>query len=65
MAFQSEAFVSMMNIQLVLAGKITFGEAEVMNGIKQIGFTDSIAAADTNNAFGKDELLVKIVFELK
>jgi len=54
-----------MNVQLVLAGKITFGEAEVMNRIKQIGFAYTVAAANADNAFAKLELLVKIVFELK
>jgi hypothetical protein len=65
MTFHPEAFMTMMNIQLILTGKITFGEAEVMDGIQQIGFTNSITAADTNNAFGELKLLVKIVLELK
>ena len=36
-----------------------------MNRIQQVGFANAIAAADTNNAFGKTKLLVKIIFELK
>lgn len=36
-----------------------------MNGIQQVGFTYTIPAADTDNAFGKIKLLVIVVFELQ
>ena len=65
MAFNSKTFMSTINIQLVCPGKIAFGETEVMNGIQQIGFANSVAAANANNAFGKNKLLMKIVFELE
>lgn len=55
----------MMNIHLVLPGEVTFGEAEVMNGIKQIGFANTISTANTNNALVKLKLLLKIIFELE
>ena len=65
MAFQPKSIMIVMNVQLVLPRKITFGKTEVMDSIQQIGLAHTIAAANTNNAFSKIELLVKIIFELK
>lgn len=36
-----------------------------MNGIQQIGFSNTISSADTNDTFRKLIGLVKIIFELE
>ena len=64
MPFEAKAFMGVVDVQLVLSGEITFGEAEVVNGIEQIGFTNTIAAANANNAFGELKFLMKIILEL-
>jgi hypothetical protein len=45
--------------------KITFGETEIMNSIKQICFAYAITATNSHNRFCKNELLLKVIFELK
>ena len=55
----------MVNILLVLAGEITFGETQVVDRIKQIGLADAIAAGNPNDPLGKGEIRVKVVFKLK
>ena len=44
--------------------KITPGKTEVIDGIKQVGFTDPIGAATTNNPLVKGKLTGMIVPEL-
>lgn len=56
--------MSLVNVHTILAREITFGKAQVMNGIKQICFSYTITATNTNNAFCKTELLMKVIFEL-
>ena len=36
-----------------------------MDRIQQIGLANAVAAADPHNAFGKIEILLKIILELK
>jgi len=55
----------MMNVCSIVPTEITFSEAQIVNCIKQIGFANTIAAANANNSFRKSELLAKVVFELK
>ena len=45
-------------------GEITFGEAEIVNGIQQAGFAGAVVAADANNIFFKFKRTVAVVFEL-
>jgi hypothetical protein len=65
MTFNPEALVSMQNIRAILAGKITAGETEVIDGVQQIGLAHAIAATDTHDPLGKPELTGKIIFKLK
>ena len=44
--------------------KITLAHREVMNGIEQVGFTNTISATDTNNATAKIKLAAKVIFKL-
>ena len=55
----------MLCYQAIVAGKIAFGEAEIVNGIQQVCFAYAIAAANADYPFRKNELPVKIIFELK
>jgi hypothetical protein len=64
-AFYPKALVPVLGYQHVLPGKITFGKTKVMQGIQQVCFPHAIKSADTYNRFGKPELLVKVIFELK
>jgi hypothetical protein len=48
-----------------IPGKIAFCKTEVMNGIQQICFAYAIAATNAHNRFGKNKLLLKVIFELK
>ena len=64
MSFQPEALAAVMNIYRVCSQKITFGKAEVMNGIQQIGFANSIASANANDAFIKLIGILRVIFEL-
>jgi hypothetical protein len=65
LSFQPEAFVALEDIGGVLPGKIAFGEAEVMDGIKQVGLAHAIAAANAYNALGKGKILLEIILELE
>ena len=56
--------MAMTDIEMVLPGKITFGEAQVMDRIKQVGLAHSISATYANDPFRKGKFLVKIILEL-
>ena len=64
LAFYPKSLLSVLGSKAI-AGKIAFGETEIMNGVEEVGFTYTIPAADTYNAFGKIKLLVIVVFELQ
>ena len=55
----------MLGYQAIVAGKITFGEAEIVNRIQQVCFPDTVSAANADYPFCKNEILVKIIFELE
>jgi len=65
MPLQAKTLHPVLRNQGVLAGKVTFGEAEVMNGVQQVGFTPSVAPANPDQGGGKAKLLVEVVFELE
>ncbi len=54
----------MLNVITVNTRKITFGEAQVMYSIQQIGFAHTIGSCKRNNRFFKLQLLMVVVFEL-
>ena len=56
--------MSLVNTRLILPGKITFCKTEIMNGIKEVGFSKAIASANTYNPFGKMKFLLEIIFKL-
>jgi hypothetical protein len=54
----------MMNIGGIATGKITFGEAEIVDRIQQVSFAHAVSSADTHHPFRKPIRLEGIVFEL-
>ena len=53
-----------MDVQMILAGKIAFGETEVVDGIQEVGLSDAVAPADTHNPFREAERGLPVVLEL-
>lgn len=64
-SFDAKALVAVLRYQTVLAGKITFGETEIMNSIQQVGFAHAIAAANAHQRLVETKLLMKVVLKLK
>ena len=64
MAFYAKALLAMMHINGIVAAEITFGKAEIMNGIQQVGFAYAIAAANAYNTGRKNMVLLYIIFKL-
>ena len=65
MTFIPEPLMSMKNIELILPSEVALGETEIVNGIQQVGFSDTVAPRDADDPFGKTELLLEIILELK
>lgn len=57
--------MALMNIHLILSGKIAFGKTQVMNGIQKVGLSYPVSSANADDPFGKIEFLLKIIFKLK
>jgi hypothetical protein len=55
----------MVNIHLVLPCEVAFCEAEVMDGVEQVGLAYAVPAADANDPFGERKLLLHVVLELE
>ena len=51
MSFDAKALVAMLRNQAVLPRKITFGKAEVMDSVQEVGFAYAVAATDPNDSF--------------
>jgi hypothetical protein len=49
----------------VATGKIAFGEATVINGIQQIGFANTILAANTDDPVCELERRLPVILELQ
>ena len=64
LAFYPKSLLSVLGSKAI-AGKIAFGETEIMNGVEEVGFTYTIASANAHNIFGKTKLLVIIIFKLE
>jgi hypothetical protein len=47
-----------------VAGKIAFGEAEIVYRVQQVGFSDAIGAGDANDAVFEFEGRLLVIFEL-
>ena len=62
---QAKTFMPLVDIQLVLPGKITFGETEIMDRIQQVGLAYAISSANANDPLREGEVLVEIIFELE
>jgi hypothetical protein len=56
--------MTLVNIHLIQAGKVTFCEAEIMYGIQQVGLAYAVSSANTYDPFRKSKFLPEIVFEL-
>jgi len=54
-----------MHVLYITAGKITFCKAAIINGIKQVGFANSVFSTYTNNASGKLKGSLTVIFKLK
>ena len=64
MALYAKALLPILCGQAI-SRKITFCKTQVMNSIKQIGFTYTILSTDADNIFSELKLLLVIIFELK
>lgn len=62
--FQAEAVGLVPGILGVAAGKIAAGEAKIVDGIQQVGFTGAIPARNANNAVLERKAGLLVVFEL-
>jgi hypothetical protein len=64
-SLKPKAFMAMLHDQTVLPSKIAFRKTQIMNRIKQVGFTNTILTINANNRGIKLKLFMKIVLELK
>jgi hypothetical protein len=55
----------MVDIIAVSPAKITAGEAEVMDGVKQVGLANAVFAADTIDPAIELKTLFSIIFKLE
>ena len=65
MAFDPEARRPLLDILLVAAGEIAFGETKIIDGVEQVGLTNAIVATETHDPFRKPEGCLAVVLELK
>lgn len=65
MSFDTKPLVAVPNIRCIAAAEIAFGEAEVMNGVEQVGFARAVAAANAHYSVGENKLSGVVVLELK
>jgi hypothetical protein len=63
-SFQPESFMPFLGYQGILPRKIAFGEAEIVDGIQQVGLANAVTPADTHDPFIETEFPRKIVLEL-
>ena len=56
-ALQPETLASNLYRAGICTGKIAAGETEVINGIQQVGFSNTIISAKANNPFREGESL--------
>lgn len=61
---QPESVGLVLGILPLVAAKVAFGEAQVINGIQQVGFAAAITAGNTHNALFKGIGGMRIVLEL-
>ena len=61
----SEKVFAKKNVLLVGVAKIAFGEAEIINGIQHIGFTDSVVSYQAVYLSGKQKLSLWVVLKLE
>ena len=64
MPFQTKAQLPVLYIGRIAPAEITFGKAEIMNGIQQVGFAGAIPSADTHNSLLKIVVLVIVILKL-
>ena len=54
----------MSNILSILAAEIAFGKTEIMDGIKEVGFSQSVTPTNARNPFRENEFPAGIIFKL-
>jgi hypothetical protein len=64
MTLYPEASRAISYILLIGFSKIAFCDAEIINGIQQIGLTDPIIAADSYDPFPEFESGLSVILEL-
>ena len=65
MTFDPEARRPFLDVLLVAAGEIAFGETKVIDSVKQVSLPHAIVATETHNPFRKPEGCLAVVLELK
>ena len=64
MALDPKAACAVANVLLVGFGKIAFCDAEVIDGVQQVGLADPIIAADSYDPFLEFESGLSVILEL-
>jgi len=64
-SLKPEAVFSLLHTIGIGPGEIAFCEAEIMNRIKQVGFTGPVVSANADQFFRKIESAVRVVLKLK
>jgi hypothetical protein len=62
--FQAEAVGEVLGVLGFTAGKVAFGEAEVIYGIEQVRFTGAVASGNAYDTFVESEGFPGVIFEL-
>jgi len=62
-AMDGEKILSMADVLCIKAGKTTFAKGEIVDGIKQVGFPDTIVPDETVDLLRKDKLSMGIIFK--
>lgn len=63
-AFQPEAVGLVLGVLAFVAGKVTAGEAEVVDGVQQVGFAGAVSAGDAYHPLVEPKVLPGIIFKL-
>jgi hypothetical protein len=65
MSFDAETGSAFLNVLLVAACEITFGETKIIEGIEQVGLAHAIVATDAYDPFRELKRSLAVVLELE
>jgi hypothetical protein len=63
-SLQTEAFAAGADVVCIAFAEITFGKAEIVNGVKEICFAGPVIAAEACYPFSKIKGTVAVIFKL-